>query len=123
MPDALIRAASCTRIYVLLKGLSHRFMCNAAQPMSGCWAAAEWMVVSASVCSPRLPVLLLGLLHRLTNSVHCIAIHSAAGPELLTECRTVPEVRPGVRCPTGEARITRRALGLRVLQPDMLASA
>ena len=34
------------------------------------------------------------------------AIHRAAGPELLEACRTVPEVRPGVRCPTGEARIT-----------------
>ena len=35
------------------------------------------------------------------------AIHRAAGPELLEACRQVPEVRPGVRCPTGEARITR----------------
>lgn len=34
------------------------------------------------------------------------AIHRAAGPELLAECRKVAEVRPGVRCPTGEARIT-----------------
>ena len=34
------------------------------------------------------------------------AIHRAAGPGLLAECRRVPEVRPGVRCPTGEARIT-----------------
>jgi O-acetyl-ADP-ribose deacetylase (regulator of RNase III) len=34
------------------------------------------------------------------------AIHRAAGPELLQECRKAPEVRPGVRCPTGEARIT-----------------
>lgn len=34
------------------------------------------------------------------------AIHAAAGPELLQACREVPEVRPGVRCPTGEARIT-----------------
>jgi O-acetyl-ADP-ribose deacetylase (regulator of RNase III) len=34
------------------------------------------------------------------------AIHRAAGPGLLEECRGVPEVRPGVRCPTGEARIT-----------------
>jgi O-acetyl-ADP-ribose deacetylase (regulator of RNase III) len=34
------------------------------------------------------------------------AIHAAAGPELLTACRALPEVRPGVRCPTGEARIT-----------------
>jgi O-acetyl-ADP-ribose deacetylase (regulator of RNase III) len=34
------------------------------------------------------------------------AIHRAAGPALLEECRRVPEVRPGVRCPTGEARIT-----------------
>jgi O-acetyl-ADP-ribose deacetylase (regulator of RNase III) len=34
------------------------------------------------------------------------AIHAAAGPELLEACRRVPEVRPGVRCPTGEARCT-----------------
>jgi O-acetyl-ADP-ribose deacetylase (regulator of RNase III) len=34
------------------------------------------------------------------------AIHAAAGPELLEACRAVPEVRAGVRCPTGEARIT-----------------
>jgi len=34
------------------------------------------------------------------------AIHRAAGPALLQACRAVPEVRPGVRCPTGEARIT-----------------
>ncbi|HEU4431545.1 MAG TPA: O-acetyl-ADP-ribose deacetylase [Myxococcota bacterium] len=34
------------------------------------------------------------------------AIHCAAGPELLEACRRVPELRPGVRCPTGEARIT-----------------
>jgi O-acetyl-ADP-ribose deacetylase (regulator of RNase III) len=34
------------------------------------------------------------------------AIHAAAGPELLVACRAVPEVRPGVRCPTGEARLT-----------------
>ena len=34
------------------------------------------------------------------------AIHRAAGPELLTACRALPEVSPGVRCPTGEARIT-----------------
>ena len=34
------------------------------------------------------------------------AIHRAAGPELREACRQVPEVRPGVRCPTGEARIT-----------------
>lgn len=34
------------------------------------------------------------------------AIHRAAGPRLLEACRAVPEVRPGVRCPTGEARIT-----------------
>lgn len=34
------------------------------------------------------------------------AIHRAAGPQLATACRQVPEVRPGVRCPTGEARIT-----------------
>ncbi|MEZ4439055.1 MAG: O-acetyl-ADP-ribose deacetylase [Polyangiaceae bacterium] len=34
------------------------------------------------------------------------AVHRAAGPELREACREVPEVRPGVRCPTGEARIT-----------------
>ena len=34
------------------------------------------------------------------------AIHAAAGPRLLEACRAVPQVRPGVRCPTGEARIT-----------------
>ncbi|MGD8494670.1 MAG: O-acetyl-ADP-ribose deacetylase [Gemmatimonadales bacterium] len=34
------------------------------------------------------------------------AIHRAAGPRLLAACREVPEVRPGVRCPTGESRIT-----------------
>ena len=34
------------------------------------------------------------------------AIHNAAGPRLLEACRAVPEVRPGVRCPTGEARLT-----------------
>ncbi|KAF0913653.1 hypothetical protein E2562_023756 [Oryza meyeriana var. granulata] len=34
------------------------------------------------------------------------AIHRAAGPELVEACRKVPEVKPGVRCPTGEARIT-----------------
>jgi len=34
------------------------------------------------------------------------AIHRAAGPGLLDECRALPQVRPGVRCPTGEARIT-----------------
>jgi O-acetyl-ADP-ribose deacetylase (regulator of RNase III) len=34
------------------------------------------------------------------------AIHRAAGRPLLEACKTVPEVRPGVRCPTGQARIT-----------------
>jgi O-acetyl-ADP-ribose deacetylase len=34
------------------------------------------------------------------------AIHRAAGPRLLDACRALPEVRPGVRCPTGEVRIT-----------------
>ncbi len=34
------------------------------------------------------------------------AIHRAAGPELYKACLKVPEVSPGVRCPTGEARIT-----------------
>ena len=34
------------------------------------------------------------------------AIHRTAGPRLLAACRALPEVAPGVRCPTGEARIT-----------------
>lgn len=34
------------------------------------------------------------------------AIHRAAGPELMEACRALPQVRLGVRCPTGEARIT-----------------
>lgn len=34
------------------------------------------------------------------------AIHHAAGPALLQACRALPESAPGVRCPTGEARIT-----------------
>lgn len=34
------------------------------------------------------------------------AIHRAAGPDLLEACRGIAQVRPGVRCPTGEARIT-----------------
>jgi O-acetyl-ADP-ribose deacetylase (regulator of RNase III) len=34
------------------------------------------------------------------------AIHEAAGPELLRACEAIPEVKLGIRCPTGEARIT-----------------
>ncbi len=34
------------------------------------------------------------------------AIHRAAGAQLLEACRALAQVRPGVRCPTGEARIT-----------------
>ncbi|KAL6541653.1 hypothetical protein OROGR_011139 [Orobanche gracilis] len=34
------------------------------------------------------------------------AIHGAAGPELREACYKVLEVKRGVRCPTGEARIT-----------------
>jgi len=34
------------------------------------------------------------------------AIHRAAGPALLAACRALPQVRPNVRCPTGQARIT-----------------
>jgi O-acetyl-ADP-ribose deacetylase len=34
------------------------------------------------------------------------AIHRAAGHQLYEACLAVPEVRPEVRCPTGESRIT-----------------
>ncbi|GLC45500.1 hypothetical protein PLESTB_000325800 [Pleodorina starrii] len=33
-------------------------------------------------------------------------IHSKAGPELAKECLSKPEVRPGIRCPTGEVVVT-----------------
>ena len=34
------------------------------------------------------------------------AIHRAAGSRLSAACRALPEVQPGIRCPTGEARAT-----------------
>lgn len=34
------------------------------------------------------------------------AIHRAAGPGLVAACRALAQVRPNVRCPTGQARIT-----------------
>jgi len=34
------------------------------------------------------------------------AIHRAAGPRLLAACREMAQIRPNVRCPTGQARIT-----------------
>jgi O-acetyl-ADP-ribose deacetylase len=44
------------------------------------------------------------------------AIHRAAGPGLLEECRRIPQVRPGVRCPAGEARVTGgHGLGARLI--------
>lgn len=64
------------------------------------------------------------------------AIHASAGPDLLEACRDIPEVSPGVRCPTGESRITPgfelpadhviHAVGPRYTDPDaprLLASA
>jgi O-acetyl-ADP-ribose deacetylase len=34
------------------------------------------------------------------------AIHRAAGEKLYEACLAVPEARPGIRCPTGQSRIT-----------------
>ncbi|PRW56503.1 O-acetyl-ADP-ribose deacetylase MACROD2 isoform X2 [Chlorella sorokiniana] len=34
------------------------------------------------------------------------AIHAAAGPQLKKACTAAPQVRPRVRCPTGQARLT-----------------
>ena len=34
------------------------------------------------------------------------AIHRCAGPQLKKACRDIDEIRPDVRCPCGEARIT-----------------
>lgn len=47
-----------------------------------------------------------GLSHAYELKTPISAIHRAAGPELVQACRKVPEVKPEVRCPTGEARIT-----------------
>lgn len=41
-------------------------------------------------------------------------VHRAAGRELFSACSQVEEVQPGVRCPTGEARITPCAYSSRV---------
>ncbi len=34
------------------------------------------------------------------------AIHRAAGPDLLAACLELPQLAPGVRCPTGDVRVT-----------------
>jgi O-acetyl-ADP-ribose deacetylase (regulator of RNase III) len=34
------------------------------------------------------------------------AIHAAAGPELKAHCLLLPELRPGVRCETAQAKVT-----------------
>lgn len=34
------------------------------------------------------------------------AIHRAAGPRLRQACAALPEIRPGVRCPVGDVRVT-----------------
>jgi len=34
------------------------------------------------------------------------AIHRAAGPDLHAACRALPQIRPNIRCPTGQARVT-----------------
>ena len=34
------------------------------------------------------------------------AIHRAAGPDLHAACRALPQIRPNIRCPTGQARMT-----------------
>ena len=48
------------------------------------------------------------IFHNVFNKfcVTLIAIHLAAGPELRTACYGAGEVRPGIRCPTGAARMT-----------------
>ncbi len=35
------------------------------------------------------------------------AIHRAAGAGLLEECQALPQITPGVRCPVGQAKVTR----------------
>jgi len=37
---------------------------------------------------------------------HSTGVHAAAGDSLLAECKRLVQVRSGVRCPTGEARLT-----------------
>lgn len=48
------------------------------------------------------------------------AIHQAAGDQLLAECQQLPEIRPNVRCETGQAKITKSGLlGQRTMR-DMI---
>ena len=49
------------------------------------------------------------------------AIHRAAGPGLLAECRALPQVRPGVRCPTGEAHHRRSSAACSPCDPHRRA--
>jgi O-acetyl-ADP-ribose deacetylase (regulator of RNase III) len=48
------------------------------------------------------------------------AIHRAAGRQLYEACLAIPEVRPGVRCPTGQSRITR---GFNLPAPQVIHTA
>lgn len=76
------------------------------------------VTISAVLCCILLFFLLFSEHCRIYISymlVFFLAIHRAAGPELREACYNVPEVQPGVRCPTGEARITPYVLLLQCL--------
>jgi len=69
--------------------------------------ASRLQVIAGDICLQSVDVIVNAANQRMLGGGGVDgAIHRAAGPDLLAACRQFPEVRPGVRCPTGEVRIT-----------------